>query len=207
MKAVYFKMNKRFLDNYVVLYSGNKDHNLFNLILDIENEQSATNVWEFAGMSNITNTDHIVGQKVINLFNMAIQEESNPYRLIDEKLITKKNKLKHELNKYSFNFLLDYIEEYELLVKKIKEWSIYEQISGSNFHNDKDRDGRKHSYTILIALNDDYTGGEIQFDNRIGNECIKMSKGDILIYPSNDNYRHKENIVTSGKKYLAIAYF
>lgn len=34
-----------------------------------------------------------------------------------------------------------------------------------------------------------------------------MSKGDVLIYPSNAQYMHKELKVTSGKKYMAISYF
>jgi predicted 2-oxoglutarate/Fe(II)-dependent dioxygenase YbiX len=59
----------------------------------------------------------------------------------------------------------------------------------------------------VFALNNDYTGGQIQFENRIGNDLISMSAGEILIYPSNENYKHKELPVTNGTKYTAIAYF
>jgi predicted 2-oxoglutarate/Fe(II)-dependent dioxygenase YbiX len=58
-----------------------------------------------------------------------------------------------------------------------------------------------------VVLNDNFSGGEFQFKDRVGNEKINLSFGDILIYPSNENYKYKELLVTSGIKYTAIAYF
>jgi hypothetical protein len=201
-------MKKNVLDNYVVLYSNNKPTDFVELIEKIELQESNDPVWYFSALNNIDDTNHTINQKNIklsipdNLFSFISNSVS-----LKENILIKKNNLKYALNSYAFSFLSDYINDYELLIKKIKNWDIYEQINETEFHYDKNRDGRKHSYTILIALNDGYTGGEIVFENRIGNEHISMSKGDVLIYPSNAQYMHKELKVTSGKKYMAISYF
>lgn len=201
-------MKKTILDNYIVLYSENKNKNLMDYLNKIENQTCIDPLWSFFSFNNLSNTDHVDNQKILklttadNLFNFI----NNPIS-IEEEILIKKNNLKYELNNYSFPFLFDYINEYELSIKKIKNWTIYEQINETNFHYDNNRDGLKHSYTILIALNDNYVGGEINFKNRIGNENISMSAGDILIYPSSNQYKHKELMVSAGKKYTAISYF
>lgn len=201
-------MKKTVLDNFVILYSENDSKNFIDYLNKLENQVSIDNLWGFSSSKNINYTDHTVGQKILKL-NIADNLFSfiNNLVSIEEEVLIKKNNLKYELNSYSFPFLLDYINEYELSIKKIKNWDIYEQINETNFHYDQNRDGLKHSYTILIALNDGYDGGEITFENRVGNESIKMSQGDVLIYPSNNKYLHKELKVTSGNKYVAIAYF
>ena len=198
-------MKKTVLDNFVILYSENNSKDFINYLNNLENQTSVDYLWGFSSSKNINYTDHTIGQKILrmnipdNLFSFI-----NNLVSIEEEVLIKKNNLKYELNSYSFPFLLNYINEYELSIKKIKNWDIYEQINETNFHYDQNRDGLKHSYTILIALND---GGEITFENRVGNENIKMSQGDVLIYPSNNKYLHKELKVTSGNKYVAIAYF
>ena len=201
-------MKKTVLDNFVILYSENDNKNFIDYLNDLENQVSVNNLWSFCSSKNINYTDHTNSQKILttdiadNLFSFI-----NDLVSIEEEMLVKKNNLKYELNNYSFPFLFDYINEYELSIKKIKNWNIYEQINESIFHYDQHRDGSKHSYTILIALNDGYTGGEIVFENRIGNEDVKMAKGDVLIYPSSSKYLHKELAVTSGNKYVAIAHF
>jgi hypothetical protein len=201
-------MKKTVLDNYVVLYSNNETIDFVELVRKLELQESNDPTWYFSSLNNIDDTDHTINQKNIklpipdNLFSFISNGVS-----LKENTFIKKNNLKYALNSYAFSFLSDYINEYELLIKKIKNWDIYEQINETEFHYDKNRDGAKHSYTILIALNNDYAGGEIVFENRIGNERISMSKGDVLIYPSNAQYMHKELKVTSGNKYMAISYF
>lgn len=201
-------MKKTVLDNFVILYSENNSKDFIDYLNKLENQESTDNLWGFSSSKNINYTDHTIDQKILklniedNLFPFINNEVS-----IKEEMFVKKNNLKYELNSYSFPFLFDYINEHELSIKKIKNWYIYEQINETNFHYDQNRDGLKHSYTILIALNDGYDGGEINFENRVGNENIKMSQGDVLIYPSNNKYLHKELKVTSGNKYVAIAYF
>lgn len=202
-------MNKTFLDNFIILYSQNKNKNFIELLQAIDNEKSDKNLWNISSLNNVRDTNHTVNQKIIDL-----PVSSFYFLLLKNNLLInsggqsiKKDDLKYELNNYAFPFLYDYIKEYELLIKKIKNFTICEQIKGSDFHDDLDRDGKKHSHTIIIALNDNYVGGGIHFENRVGNKIISLSAGDVLIYPSNKNYKHKELEVTSGTKYTAIAYF
>jgi hypothetical protein len=201
-------MKKTVLDNFVILYSENNSKDFINYLNNLENQTSVDYLWGFSSLNNLSDTDHINNQKVLKLLTADnLYYFVNNSISIKEEVLIKKNNLKYELNNYSFTFLLDYINEYELSIKKIKNWTIYEQINETSFHYDQNRDGLKHSYTVLIALNDGYTGGEINFENRIGNENIKMARGDVLIYPSNNKYLHKELEVTSGNKYVAIAHF
>jgi hypothetical protein len=203
-------MNKIFLDNFIVLYSNNKNKNFIELLKEINDEPSIKNAWSISSLSNIRNTDHVVNQKIIDLpkeDNFILNSKNTSLLMNNTGQCIKKSNLKYEIQDYIFPFLYDYIKEYELLVKKIKDFKICEQTQSSNFHNDLCKDGKNHFYTIIIALNDDYVGGEIQFENRIGNEIIKLSAGDVLIYPANNDYKHRELEVTSGTKYTAIAYF
>lgn len=201
-------MNKIFLDTHIVLYSSNKENKISEYFNKVNNIVISKNIWQISSNNNIKDTDHTLDNKI---FYLPIEDNIlfNIKQLDQNSLdfIKNKNNLKYELNNYCFEYILDYINTFELVVKKIKKWGIVEQSSQSDFHNDRDRDGMKHSFTALVAINDDYEGGEIQFKDRVGNELIKMSAGDVLIYPSNNNYVHRNLQVTSGTKYYAIAYF
>jgi hypothetical protein len=199
------------LDNFIVLYSKNTNKHFVELLQKIETAPATKNVWTISSLYNEEETDHVVNQKIVDLSNYK-----DPVSNISDIDVLKtnfeqsfkKNNLKFEIQNYTFPFLYDYIGKYGLSVKKIKSFKICEQIKSSDFHNDLDRYAeQKHFYTIIVALNDDYVGGEIQFKNRIGNETIKLSAGDVLIYPANNSYAHRELEVTSGTKYTAIAYF
>ena len=60
---------------------------------------------------------------------------------------------------------------------------------------------------MLVFLNDGYEGGGLHFKDRIGNEAITFKSGDVLIYPSNEEYLHKALPITDGIQYVAITYF
>lgn len=55
-------------------------------------------------------------------------------------------------------------------------------------------------YTIVIYLNDDYEGGELNFPNH--NIRIKPFAGSIVMYPSGLPYVHESTNVTKGRKML-----
>lgn len=61
-------------------------------------------------------------------------------------------------------------------------------------------DTRRISMTYY--LNDDYTGGEIEFPRF--NLKIKPKAGQLLIFPSTYVYNHKINPVTSGNRYCIV---
>ena len=58
--------------------------------------------------------------------------------------------------------------------------------------------------SVLIYLNDDYLGGEIEFINF--NEKLKPKAGTVILFPSNYAYRHIAHPVTSGTKYVITTF-
>ena len=56
--------------------------------------------------------------------------------------------------------------------------------------------------SVLGVLNDDYEGGEfVLIDDK-----INLSKGDIIVFPSNFMYPHKVEPVTKGTRYSYISW-
>lgn len=57
--------------------------------------------------------------------------------------------------------------------------------------------------SILIALNDDYEGGDFVM---LDDYRIKLRQGDVLIFPSNFLFPHKVEPVKFGTRYTAISW-
>lgn len=58
--------------------------------------------------------------------------------------------------------------------------------------------------SCIIALNDDYDGGEISFFSR--ELSYKLKKGSVIMFPSNFMYPHEIQKVTSGTRYSIITW-
>jgi len=71
------------------------------------------------------------------------------------------------------------------------------------FHYDGGTDS-KRSISVLIYLNDNYEGGEIEFPNF--NLKIKPKAGTLILFPSNYAYGHTAHPVTSGTKYVIVTW-
>jgi predicted 2-oxoglutarate/Fe(II)-dependent dioxygenase YbiX len=63
----------------------------------------------------------------------------------------------------------------------------------------------KRSIAVLIYLNDDYEGGELEFVHF--NLKIKPKAGTVILFPPNYPYRHVANAVTKGEKYAAVTWY
>ena len=63
----------------------------------------------------------------------------------------------------------------------------------------------KRSIAVLIYLNDDYEGGELEFVHF--NLKIKPKAGTVILFPPNYPYRHIANPVTKGAKYAAVTWY
>jgi hypothetical protein len=61
--------------------------------------------------------------------------------------------------------------------------------------------GRKRQLSSITYLNDDYEGGETEFDCGV---TIKPTAGKTLIFPSTWVFPHRGNKVISGTKYIYI---
>ncbi len=62
--------------------------------------------------------------------------------------------------------------------------------------------GLDRDISLLLYLNDDFTGGELDFP--VFNYRYHPRPGDLLFFPSDCRYRHRANVVQSGVRY-AIA--
>lgn len=62
----------------------------------------------------------------------------------------------------------------------------------------------KRAVSVLIYLNDDYEGGEIEFVNF--DLKIKPKAGTLILFPSNYPYKHIAHPVTSGTKYVVVTW-
>jgi hypothetical protein len=63
----------------------------------------------------------------------------------------------------------------------------------------------KRSISVLIYLNDDYEGGELEFVHF--NLKIKPKAGTVILFPPNYPYRHIAHSVTSGTKYAVVTWY
>lgn len=80
----------------------------------------------------------------------------------------------------------------------------YEKSDNFGHHID---DGKRYPRTVSISayLNDDYSGGELEFKHF--NITIKPQKGDIVVFSSAFPYMHKVNPVIEGTRYAIVNWY
>jgi predicted 2-oxoglutarate/Fe(II)-dependent dioxygenase YbiX len=122
-------------------------------------------------------TDNLILQNVHNQFNMLLLAASIPY-----------------CERYSIRENL-WHEPYTLLK--------YEKNEKYDLHYDGGTElGR--AVSALVYLNDDYSGGEVEFPNfRIK---IKPQAGMLILFPSNYAYSHIAHPVVNGEKYCLVTW-
>ncbi len=64
------------------------------------------------------------------------------------------------------------------------------------------------SLSIIINLNDEYTGGDLVFTDQKEKEIkrLELSKGSIVFFPSNFMYPHMIEPIKKGKRYSIVAW-
>ena len=89
----------------------------------------------------------------------------------------------------------------------INHYAINKYFSGESMglHVDSYENSDEKRFTILIYLNDDYEGGEIEFPNQ--NIKFKPQAGSALIFPTQEPYAHKSYDVLNGFKYFVLGEF
>lgn len=86
-----------------------------------------------------------------------------------------------------------------------ENYSLLRYSPGQYYHEHYDGPTESaRAISVLIYLNDDYDGGEIEFINF--NEKIKPRAGTIILFPSNYAYRHIAHQVVSGVKYVITTF-
>lgn len=109
-----------------------------------------------------------------------------------------------------FYFLLlattiPYDEKYEVGSMYHEGYSMLRYSTGQEYKAHKDGDtGSGRALSAILYLNDDYTGGEVEFVHH--NIKIKPKPGMLLLFPSNYAYSHVAHPVTSGTKYAIVTW-
>lgn len=100
----------------------------------------------------------------------------------------------------------DFVQEYniEKVVKGPYIFLKYEKSNKFDWHID---DGNKFPRTVSVSayLNDDYTGGEIEFKHF--GISYKPQKGDVIVFGSSFSYLHRVTPVTSGTRYAVVNWY
>jgi hypothetical protein len=90
-------------------------------------------------------------------------------------------------------------------IKDIRKYRLLRYSVGEKY--DRHYDGGTESgrsISVLIYLNDDYEGGEIEFPNF--EIKIKPKAGMMILFPSNYAYAHIAHPVKSGEKYAIVTW-
>lgn len=150
------------------------------------------------------------------------------YDPVDNKLVSYENELSIAFLKFNhkdilmqriwdgLNDYMAFLEEKELS-DVINSWAGFTDIRFNRYqtntkmkrhcdHIQSMFDGKRKGIPILSvigALNDDYTGGELVFWNE---KAVELKAGEIMIFPSNFLYPHEVKVVTEGTRYSYVSW-
>jgi hypothetical protein len=117
------------------------------------------------------------------------------------------NFLRHRFLKFTFEYFntlntayTQVTENLEVNLLKYDKDNFYERHS--DYHYTTPR-----QFSYILVLNDDYEGGEITFHfSKTHTKTLKISKNMCIMFPSNFIFTHHVNPVTSGNRYVVVAW-
>lgn len=116
-----------------------------------------------------------------------------------------------EINRILKNAILNasnnYAKEYNIDIGILMPLSISKYSTGKSMgpHVDDYNNGDDPNISVVLYLNDDYEGGEINFPKQ--DVTIKPEAGSIVIFPSVEPYYHQSMPVVSGIKYMCPGFW
>jgi hypothetical protein len=116
---------------------------------------------------------------------------------------------KSTLSEYFYNAFnpceLDYFSQYNFNPESHELYSVLKYSEGQQFKNHIDDAGTlNRRVSTVFYMNDDYTGGEIEFPRF--NLKVKPEKHQLLIFPSTYVYNHIVHPVLSGTRYSVVSW-
>jgi Rps23 Pro-64 3,4-dihydroxylase Tpa1-like proline 4-hydroxylase len=102
------------------------------------------------------------------------------------------------IKQYSSHYLLGGLTDEGYAILKYEKGTMYKQ------HHDCGGSNKGRVVSMLVYLNDDFVGGELEFPH-IGVKH-KPSAGDIVLFPSNYTFSHIAHPVTEGTKYAVVSW-
>jgi predicted 2-oxoglutarate/Fe(II)-dependent dioxygenase YbiX len=113
-------------------------------------------------------------------------------------------------NKYFFTILdavASYKEMFEITedLQHVEGYDLLKYQTGQEYKAHYDGGSQVgRAVSPILYLNDNYTGGEIEFVNH--NVKIKPKAGSLYLFPATFAYRHIAHPVTSGTKYAIVTF-
>ena len=100
-----------------------------------------------------------------------------------------------------------YFERYQFSsVSKDEGYFLLRYYPGGKYVQHVDSGTKNHrAITTIIALNDEYEGGELKFFD--GQYSIRLRKGSAVVFPSSFTYPHQIAPITSGVRYSVVTLF
>lgn len=100
----------------------------------------------------------------------------------------------------------EYAHRYDIGTLTDEGYSLLKYENGTHYKKHHDCGGlhKDRVVSILVYLNDDYEGGELEFP--YFNFKYKPKAGDIILFPSNYTFSHIAHPVTKGTKYSIVSW-
>jgi predicted 2-oxoglutarate/Fe(II)-dependent dioxygenase YbiX len=116
-------------------------------------------------------------------------------------------KINYILKKAIVDSSEDYSKYYSINIGSLMPLSISKYSTGKSMgpHVDDYNNGDDPNISVVLYLNDNYEGGEINFPNQ--DITIKPEAGSIVIFPSVEPYYHQSLPVISGIKYMSPGFW
>lgn len=178
------------------------------------------NAWD-DGNKTINDILKTINDTSLNIKFSASQTSADPIDIPDQSIRTSHglsisrnanvNENMKLINNKCYDLVASALHKYKEIFKieqEIKNAEFYGLLRYSvgeqyGFHYDGGTES-KRSISVLIYLNDDYEGGEIEFPNF--NLKFKPKAGTLVLFPSNYAYGHIAHPVTSGTKYVIVTW-
>jgi hypothetical protein len=175
---------------------------LVQFINEVDSDsQSHSKITEW-GQWTASNDTSVVYGKNKNVLTQQIKENNSGSRL-DQKILYISNSIKMAFEMCLNTYLTSKKIEPENYILPMGEIPLREWAAGSGMgpHCDNYDGHTTLAFSMIVYLNDEYEGGEIEFPNQ--GISLKPEEGSLIIFPSNEPYLHKVNEVLSGKRYTS----
>lgn len=188
------------LDKNIYYYKGviQNPYNFIKYIEDIDEKLSDKTYispwqdWVASGDSN-----YIFGkQKFINLHIENSQFKKECLFII--------NTIKDAIIKCSNDYA---VKHDNMNIGSLNPISISKYFSGKSMgpHTDNYNDDPNKTVSVVLYLNDDYEGGELNFPQQ--EICIKPEAGSLIVFPSIKPYYHESKTIINGVKYMTPGFW
>lgn len=197
-------MNKEEIAPGIVIYS-DVIPNSENLYKDIEEGMaSAGFTWNAAAVKE--SSDPMVNKKTRDTSTFGI-----PYKgkVEDIKIQSLADAFINNVNNLFFEHFdpieKDYMADYGIFTDWHDTYGILKYGEGQQFTNHIDDHPSYHRrISTVYYLNDNYTGGEINFPRF--NVTLKPKANQMIVFPSTYVYNHSVSPVTSGERYAVVSW-